>query len=320
MKKYKVLLCGAGSIGALKDNQFDSPESKQIYTHAHACYSHPLIDLVGVVDSDYSKAVTAARKWNTYANKSISDFYKYDENKETDIVIVATNTNTHHNIIRELVQYKPKIIICEKPFCSNLEEAQKITNICKVNKIQLIINYTRTFVPELKQLSTDLLDGKYGQVYNFTLRYSRGLMREACHAFYWCLQTFGDAYGNYSGYRFYDSPTPGDFSTYFKFKTRLCFDCAFIPIGKAYSTYNADIYTEKGRIELLNNWKTIRFHENMKSTYGDYSATGLLFIDKQTQLDQALTFLLDHAIKRIEQPNYKPDLLALDVHQQLNFK
>jgi len=77
MTKYKALICGAGSIGALKPDEFDSPESKQIYTHAHACYSHPNIDLVGIVDQDFEKASKAGTKWNTTAYGSINEF-KYD--------------------------------------------------------------------------------------------------------------------------------------------------------------------------------------------------------------------------------------------------
>lgn len=319
--KYKALIIGAGSIGALKPDEFDSPESKQIYTHAHACYSHPNIDLVGIVDHDMDKAEQAANKWNTIPFDSIKIFYnsflELYKGASPDIVIVATNTNTHYDIIHQLIPYKPKVIICEKPFCSNLEQAHNISELCKDAGINLIVNYTRTFVPELKELSNDLKAGKYGEIYNFTLRYSRGLMREACHAFYWCLQTFGGLPWEPDWHwSLFDSPMKGDQSPWMDFETKLCNAVSFIPIGSAYSTYNADIYTEKGRIELLNNWKTIRFHELAKSTYGDYKATGLLFEDKQTQLDQALTFLLDHAIKNIDS-DLPVDTYALDVHKHL---
>lgn len=314
MKKYKTLIIGAGSIGALKPNEFDSPESKQIYTHAHACYSHPAIDLIGIIDKDFEKAKKAGTKWNTKAFESITHFHICLNH--ADIVIVAVNTEFHYDIIHQIIPHKPKVIICEKPFCSNYEQAERINKICEQADINLIINYTRSFVPELKQLSNDLKTGKYGEVYNFTLRYSRGLMREACHAFYWCLQSFDvlpwelDIYWCQE-----DSPMKGDVSAWMNFETKLCSTIAFIPIGPAYSTYNADIYTEKGRIELLNNWKTIRFHENINSTYGDYQATGLMFIDKQTQLDQALSFLLDYAIKNIDNPVI--DVQALEVHKHL---
>ena len=319
MEKYKVLLCGAGSIGALKPNEFDSPESTQIYTHAHACYSHPNIDLVGIVDKDYEKAEKASVKWNTYCSSILKEFFNPKCERVPDIVIVAVNTDQHYDIIHQLIPYKPKIIICEKPFCSNYEQARGINQICKDAKINLIVNYTREFIPELKGLSNDLKNGFYGEIYNFTLRYSRGLLREASHAFYWCLQTFGNILSMMEYGKIEDSPIKGDYSAFKVTTSDLCPRITFIPIGSAYSTYNADIYTEKGRIELLNNWKTIRFHDLAKSTYGNYKTTGLMFEDKQTQLDQALSFLLDFVITYIEVPEETQHLtdLAIEVHRHL---
>jgi predicted dehydrogenase len=314
MTKYKALIIGAGSIGALKPSEFDSPESNHIYTHAHACYSHPNIELVGIIDVDQDKALQAAKKWNTKDYTYIDEFYS--ENERSDIVIVAVDTTHHYNVIKELIEYKPKVIICEKPFCLNQVQASIVSEWCRVSGINLIINYTRSFVPELKQLSDDLKNGVYGEIYNFTLRYSRGLLREASHAFHWCLQTFGCIYFSSPFYNIQrDSPMKGDYSALFVCAMPKCPNVSFIPIGLAYSTYNADIYTEKGRIELSNNWKTIRFHTLANSTYGDYKATGLLFEDKQTQLDQALTFLLDHAIENID--NSSDNTNALNVHEHL---
>lgn len=318
MKKYKALIIGAGSIGALKPDNFDSPESKQIYTHAHACYNHPLIDLVSIVDIDAEKAEKAAKKWNTNWNNTLSLEMLKDE---PDIVIIATNTDTHYNIIHQLISYGClKVIICEKPFCSNYEQAKTIGQLCADAGIKLVINYQRSFVPELKQLSKDLKNGIYGDIYNFTLRYSRGLLREASHAFFWCLQTFGGVEFLSKEKYYEDSPIKGDFTEWVSFSSELCSSLSLLPHGSAYSTYNADIYTEKGRIELLENWKYIRFHELRKSTYGDYKATGLMFEDKTTQLDQALTFLLDHVIDIINDKaddNWKE---ALEVHKHLKLE
>lgn len=320
MNKYKVLIIGAGSIGALKDNQFDSPESNQIYTHAHACYLHPLIDLVGIMDTNVEKAYKASVKWNTINYATIPFTFKYKLDETPDIVIVATNTDTHYDIIHQLIPYKPKVIICEKPFCTSYEQAKNIGELCEQTGIKLVVNYQREFVPELKQLSKDLKAGAYGDIYNFTLRYSRGLLREASHAFFWCLNTFSEVEFLSKEKYYDDSPIPGDYSSWVNFNTNICPSISFIPIGPAYSTYNADIYTGKGRIELLNNWKTIRFHEFTKSTYGDYKATGLLFEDKTTQLDQALTFLLDHVINIINDKANDNWRQALEVHKYLKLE
>jgi predicted dehydrogenase len=319
--KYKALIIGAGSIGALKPSEFDSPESKQIYTHAHACYSHPDIELVGIVDININKAVEACLKWNSTPFPSVKYGYECLEVQENvpDIAIVAVDTKNHIQVINDLIPYKPKVIICEKPFCLNHEQAYNIAWKCKEHGIHLIINYLRGFVPELKQLSNDLKSGVYGDIYNFTLRYSRGIKRDGSHALYWCLNTFGKVGINtrHDHKYLHDNTEDNDYNIHFYYQSNLCPVVSFIPIGSAYSTYNADIYTEKGRIELLDNWSTIRFHESAMSTYGNYRATGLLFNDKTTQLDQALTYLLDEAISRIGTEANDPDFNALQVHKLL---
>jgi len=318
MNKTKVLIVGAGSIGALKPSEFDSPESKYIYTHAHACYSHPSIELVGIVDKDCEKALIAANKWNTKDFNNIEEFYF--RGGEPEIVIVAVDTAHHVKVIKELIQYGPKVIICEKPFTPSYDDAEHISKICGAMGIKLIINYNRTWVPELQKLSEALAAGIYGEVYNFTLRYSHGLKRDGCHALHWCLQTFGEV----GIYQSCDNKYLGvgvdlnDVNPHFFFEAERCPVVSFIPIGHAYSTYNADIYTEKGRIELLNNWKTIRVHDLIKSTYGDYPATGLGFVDEETQLDQALTYLLDNALEVLAGRKEISIQPALEVHKILS--
>ena len=64
MNKYNVAIIGVGSIGALKNNQFDSPDTDNIFTHAHACYNHPQVDKIGFFDTDLDKALKAMEKWH----------------------------------------------------------------------------------------------------------------------------------------------------------------------------------------------------------------------------------------------------------------
>ena len=61
--RYTAVLLGAGSIGALKPNEFDSPDTEEILTHAHAIYNHPKINLLGIIDSNINKAKKAGNKW-----------------------------------------------------------------------------------------------------------------------------------------------------------------------------------------------------------------------------------------------------------------
>ena len=93
-KQYTAVVIGCGSIGALKEDKYDSPEepakgaSLSILTHAHAYYDHPRIDLLGFVDSDIDKRLSAATKWNALSCEDITGF------SSPDIISVCTPTES----------------------------------------------------------------------------------------------------------------------------------------------------------------------------------------------------------------------------------
>src|SRR4030067_222288 len=96
-KKYKAAVIGCGSIGALKDNKYDSPEMPHnILTHAHAYYDCPDTELVAVIDMDIEKAKKAGDKWGCSTDTDILNF----RNENIDIISVCTPTETHFDILK----------------------------------------------------------------------------------------------------------------------------------------------------------------------------------------------------------------------------
>ncbi len=176
MKKYNCIVIGAGSIGALKPDNIDSPTSVNILTHAHAVQYIKELNLYVIIESNKERAIKAREKWDC----SIAD--KLFLTEEIDIVTVASPTETHYNIIKETVEkIKPKIIICEKPFCNNLEDAVVAIKLCKENNIKLIVHYNRRYC-NLYAMAKSIYNEKYGKVLSCTLIYTRGLKRDGCHA------------------------------------------------------------------------------------------------------------------------------------------
>ena len=120
--KYNAIVIGAGSIGALKQKGYDNKNSGNILTHAHAFYSHPDINLLGIVDIDLDKAKKAACKWECQYSNTIDNF----RDDKIDIISVCVSTKFHFNCLENIIKYNPKFVIAEKPFCSNSKEAKKI--------------------------------------------------------------------------------------------------------------------------------------------------------------------------------------------------
>lgn len=82
----------------------------------------------------------------------------------------------------ELIQYKPKLVICEKPLCNDYVNAAKIVDIYEAVNIPLLINYTRRFVPELITLKKNYQSGLLGKLVNATITFNRGMIHTGTHA------------------------------------------------------------------------------------------------------------------------------------------
>lgn len=293
----KGLVIGAGSIGALKDSKYDSPETKEVLTHAHAYYNDPEIELEGIVDSDLGKAHQAGIKWGCTRSQYLIS-YKMDK---IDIVSVCTPTSTHHKILKDCIELKPKVVIAEKPFCSNAKEAEEIVELYEKSNINLIINYPRRYVPEIQALSFALNNGDYGNIYSATFHYTRGLRHEMSHGIDLCLMLFvqfqeGELLR--SGHRIPDrdknDPTQ---AAHLSFNN--CPHVFFSPCdGRKYKVFQLEIMTEKGKIILSQHGMYIEFYPAVKEQiWGDFDVLSKdLAMRQKTQLDKSLVYLMQHAV------------------------
>jgi predicted dehydrogenase len=156
MSIYTVAIIGCGSIGALKDDAYDSPTTDAVLTHAHAFYKHTRTTIAGFIDIDFDKAKRAADKWEGgYCSTINEQIFTINGIESPDIVVVATPTETHYNTLLEVLTLKPKLVVAEKPFCSSLKEAREIHDRYKSAGIPLLVNYTRRFDP----ITEDIING-----------------------------------------------------------------------------------------------------------------------------------------------------------------
>src|SRR5574344_659316 len=136
MKLYKVIIIGAGNIGAF----FDTPASNRVLTHAHAFYHHKNFRLVGFYDVDYEKAKLAAKLWNCQA------FAELDAAMEEAEVVCCTVSDTYHyEVLKKIANYSVKLVFTEKPLTKTIEEAQEIAELYQEKKLPIQVNYTRRF-------------------------------------------------------------------------------------------------------------------------------------------------------------------------------
>lgn len=296
---YKVVVIGAGSIGALKSDKYDNPkDSDNILTHAHAVYHYSETELVGILDSNRRKGYQAAEKWNTESLYSIKNLKEI----KPDIVIVATPQETHYNVLQEVIKYNPKLVICEKPFCDNKQQAVQMMLAYRLASIPLLINYTRRFSAKIRKEVLDIQNGSLGKIYNCRIVYDRGFIRDACHSIdilLWML-------GSFKGGCLIDNPIydwsekDPTYSAYLKFEN--CDNVNLTAVdGRDFDIFEIDFLGEKGRTVFFNHGLEINNYLLIEeSTYGNYKTLDTNPIWQPTDLKNALNNLLDNAICHLE--------------------
>jgi len=295
MKKYNAIIIGAGSIGALKDDKYDSPKTKNVLTIAHAMYKNKYINIEAIIDSDFRKAVHAGCKWACPSSQDYDFPWK-----DIDIVAVCTPTNTHNAVIKDVVKHiKPKIIIAEKPFCSNKKEAAEIVKLCRKNNIVLMIDYIRrydTSLPIIRSLMED------SDVYNVTVQYNRGFIHEACHAVDMMNFWFGDckSVSVFSKYNIVDRDKndPAAFICCEHEKTTV----NYLPVdGREYSIFEIQIMTSRGKILITDHGKQIHYYKTIpEPTYGSYKTLTQKPEIVKTELTTALSNMMDECVKILD--------------------
>ena len=283
MNKIKVGILGAGSIGAMKQDQFDSPDTEYPLTHAHAIYKNSNFDLVWIYDNNIAAMEQAIKKWKVSKNRYLDP---------VDVIVVATPTYTHLKEIEKICsakkEHRPKVIVLEKPAGQNLYEATRIDYLTKQIGIKVLVNYTRRFVPEIETIAEKVKDQK---IQCIVFYYTRGFIRDASHAIDMVNYFAGtfikgeildiDPIIDWSK----DDPTYGAIMQYSK-----CPYVYFVPVdGREFDIFEMHIMTDKTRHVFSDHFCRVAHIEKRKEkTYGNYYSMSMPVFHQSINLQIAL--------------------------------
>ncbi|SDZ11799.1 Predicted dehydrogenase [Jannaschia faecimaris] len=91
-----------------------------------------------------------------------------------DILDIAGPPPMHAGTIRAALPHSPRVIICQKPFCTSLEEAEAVTADAEAAGVTLIIHENFRFQPWFRAMKAALDAGRIGTPYNLTFRMRTG--------------------------------------------------------------------------------------------------------------------------------------------------
>jgi hypothetical protein len=172
MKKFfDCLIVGLGQIGMMYD--YDK-KNKNYLSHVTSVLNSNKISIYGAVDKDKEKRKKFVNKYKLEAFKDIQDIKK----KKFDIIILSTPTKTHFNLIKAIIKkFKIKVLLCEKPFTNNFNEASKIYKLTR-RKFKTFINYPRIIDPSADILKKKILNSLK---FNGNVFYSKSLKNNGSH-------------------------------------------------------------------------------------------------------------------------------------------
>jgi len=153
----------------------DAPGSgneHKIISFAHAVMEHPGFELCGFYDKDREKSIKAIEAWEGAAYCCINHAIEIDG---VNVAVVATNDDAHYDILKQLAEYPLKLVIVEKPICTNIEQAREIVELYKDRGINLAVNYTRRCLPYYNYLR------QYGTPTYATCAFNKGWLHTASH-------------------------------------------------------------------------------------------------------------------------------------------
>lgn len=152
MVRAAVIGIGRIGYGLERDRLRSKPAS-----HVGAYLECPKTELVGVSDVDDAKLGEFKREHPDIA--AYGDYETMLNRERPEIVSVCTPIETHAKIVRNAARFEPtKVIFCEKPIASTVEEAEKMIRTCEQFGVKLGVHLTRRWDPAYR-LIKQILDG-----------------------------------------------------------------------------------------------------------------------------------------------------------------
>jgi myo-inositol 2-dehydrogenase/D-chiro-inositol 1-dehydrogenase len=118
------------------------------------------VKLVATADTSLEAARSAARPWNALA---YADYRAVLDRENIDAVVVATPEFMHAEQVVASAE-AGKHVLCEKPMCRSLAEADRMLEACRQAGVVLLIGHSRRFTRRYIEVKRALDSGAIGEV------------------------------------------------------------------------------------------------------------------------------------------------------------
>ncbi len=143
-KKIRTCVIGAGSMGS-----------------NHCRILSKISNLVGICDTDLTRAKSAAHQFNSVAFTSLSAMI---DSQKPQAVVVAVNTQYHAAIALELIKNNIPLLV-EKPIATTIIDAKKIVSAARRKNVFLMVGMVERYNPTIVKIQQDIAKNIFGDIY-----------------------------------------------------------------------------------------------------------------------------------------------------------
>ena len=246
--KNKVLIVGLGQIGLQYD--FHLAQDSFTYTHSRAFSKHKDFNLIAAVDNNKEQRGKFSQSYGLPAYDDLSEALKIHS---PDVVVIATSTQTHAEILSKILKLStPEIILCEKTLSYHLHEAQEMVDLCKNKGVDLYVNYMYRSDIGAIEVKNWLDSNNHKAGVKGVCWYSKGLIHNGSHFFnlleYWLGSMRKFNLININKVRNSDNDYEPDLEIEFE-KGKIVFISAW---EEVFSHYTVELLTPNGRVRYDN--------------------------------------------------------------------
>lgn len=160
---YRTAIVGLGRIAWLLE--YDKLRVKPC-THIGGILKNKKLHLIAACDLEHQRLAAFGQKYKI--DQLYTDFQQMLDSEKVDVLVVATWTDSHKDIVTAAARKKVRVIVCEKPMALHSRDCLTMVQACKKNNCHLIINHERRYDPlyrSLKKMLENKVIGKVRTVY-----------------------------------------------------------------------------------------------------------------------------------------------------------
>ncbi|HST11431.1 MAG TPA: Gfo/Idh/MocA family oxidoreductase [Terriglobales bacterium] len=120
-------------------------------------------ELVALVSGDKAKAEKLAQNFKARHAYSYVEYADCLKNPEVEAIYIATPPGEHEKYAVAAAR-AGKHVLCEKPLAANVQQARKMVDACRRNKVQFMTAYRKYFEPSTVTLKKMITKGDLGRI------------------------------------------------------------------------------------------------------------------------------------------------------------